>query len=34
MASSSSVETTAARPGVLFGSFVSSFTDTAVSQPQ
>ena len=34
MPSSSRVETMAARPGVLFGSLVSSLTDTAVSQPQ
>ena len=31
---SSSVEMTAARPGVLCGSAVSSFTATALSQPQ
>ena len=29
-----SVEMTAARPGVVAGSFVSSLTETALSQPQ
>ena len=34
VASSSSVDRMAARPGVVSGSLVSSLTDTALSQPQ
>ena len=34
VASSSSVDRIAARPGVVAGSLVSSFTATALSQPQ